>query len=35
LPVGFTEEEMVRLGRSMIAAMCYFLIKKHNGSRMA
>jgi hypothetical protein len=31
VPVGFTEEEMVRLGRSMIAAMCYFLVKKHNG----
>jgi hypothetical protein len=31
LPVGFTEEEMVRLGRSMIAGMCYFLVKKHNG----
>ena len=29
--VGFTEEEMVRLGRSMIASMCYFLVKKHNG----
>lgn len=31
VPVGFTEEEMVRLGRSMIATICYFLIKKHNG----
>jgi hypothetical protein len=31
VPVGFTEEEVVRLGRSMIAAICYFLIKKHNG----
>jgi hypothetical protein len=31
VPVGFTEEEMVRLGRSMIATLCYFLIKKHNG----
>jgi hypothetical protein len=31
VPVGFTEEEMVRLGRSMIAAICYFLVKKHNG----
>jgi hypothetical protein len=30
VPVGFTEEEMVRLGRSMIAAMCYFLVKKYN-----
>ena len=27
VPIGFTEEEMVRLGRSMIAAMCYFLMK--------
>lgn len=31
VPVGFTEEEMVRLGRGMIASICYFLIKKHNG----
>jgi len=31
VPVGFTEEEMVRLGRGMIASMCYFLVKKHNG----
>jgi hypothetical protein len=31
VPVGFTEEEMVRLGRSMIASMCYFLAKTHNG----
>jgi hypothetical protein len=31
VPVGFTEEEMVRLGRSLIATICYFLIKKHNG----
>lgn len=30
VPVGFTEEEMVRLGRSMIASICYFLVKKHN-----
>jgi hypothetical protein len=31
VPVGLTEEEMVRLGRTMIAAMCYFLIKRYNG----
>lgn len=31
VPLGLTEEEMVRLGRTMIAAMCYFLIKKYNG----
>ena len=31
IPVGLTEEEMVRLGRTMIAAMCYFLIKRYNG----
>ena len=31
IPIGFTEEEMVRLGRSMIGAMCYFLAKRHNG----
>lgn len=31
VPVGFSQEEMVRLGRGMIASMCYFLIKKHNG----
>ena len=31
-PVGFSEEEMVRLGRSMIASVCYFLVKKHNAT---
>ncbi|MBX9660403.1 MAG: hypothetical protein K2X00_17735 [Nitrospiraceae bacterium] len=31
IPIGFTEEERVRLGRSMIASVCYFLAKKHNG----
>ena len=30
IPVGLTEEEMVRLGRTMTAAMCYFLIKRNN-----
>lgn len=29
-PVGFTEQEMVRLGRSLVASMCYFLVKTHN-----
>ena len=28
-PVGFTEQEMVRLGRSLVASMCYFLVKTH------
>jgi hypothetical protein len=30
IPIGLTEEEMVRLGRTMVAAMCYFLIKRYN-----
>ena len=30
VPVGLTEQEMVRLGRSLIVAMCYFLVKRHN-----
>jgi hypothetical protein len=29
-PLGVTEEEMARLGRSLAASMCYFLIKRHN-----
>lgn len=29
-PVGFTEQEMARLGRSLVASMCYFLVKLHN-----
>lgn len=29
-PVGFSEEEMTRLGRNLIISMCYFLIKLHN-----
>jgi len=33
IPVGLTQEEMVRLGRSLAAAMCYFLVKVYNGSR--
>jgi hypothetical protein len=32
-PVGFTEEELARLGRSLAASMCYFLVKRHNGGR--
>lgn len=31
-PVGFTEAEYVRLGRQLALSLCYFLIKKHNGS---
>jgi hypothetical protein len=31
IPIGFTAEEMVRLGRSLIASVCYFLVKKFNG----
>ena len=29
-PIGLSEEEMVRLGRSLIAGMAYFLIKRYN-----
>ncbi len=29
-PVGLTEQEMARLGRSLVSSMCYFLIKLHN-----
>lgn len=31
-PIGFTDEEMVRLGRSLVASMCYFLAKLHNST---
>lgn len=31
--LGPTEEEMARLGRSLIASMCYFLVKRHKVSR--
>jgi hypothetical protein len=31
VPLGFTEQEMVRLGRSLIASVSYFLVKKFNG----
>lgn len=30
-PVGLSEMEMVRLGRSLVAGMCYFLITRYNG----
>ena len=30
-PLGLTEEEMVRLGRSLVASMAYFLTKRFNG----
>lgn len=30
-PVGLSEAEMVRLGRSLVASMAYFLVKRYNG----
>jgi hypothetical protein len=30
-PLGLSEEETARLGRSLAVSMCYFLIKRHNG----
>lgn len=30
VPIGFSEEEFVRLGRNICASMCYFVIKKYN-----
>lgn len=30
IPIGFTEEEFARLGRSLIVSFSYFLIKQHN-----
>lgn len=33
IPLGFTEEEMTRLGRSLCASMCYFLVKLYNASK--
>jgi hypothetical protein len=30
IPIGFNEEEFVRLGRNICASMCYFAIKKYN-----
>lgn len=32
IPVGFTEEEFTRFGRNMAMSICYFVIKKLNGS---
>jgi hypothetical protein len=32
-PVGLTQEEMVRLGRSLMASVSYFLIKLYNARR--
>ena len=32
-PVGLDESEMARLGRSLVASMCYFLVKRHNSDR--
>jgi hypothetical protein len=29
--VALTEQEMTRLGRSLIISVCYFLVKEHNG----
>lgn len=29
-PVGLSEQEMARLGRSLVSSMCYFLIELHN-----
>lgn len=29
-PIGFSEEEYVRLGRNICSSMCYFSIKKYN-----
>ena len=30
VPLGFSEEEFVRLGRNLCASMCYFVVKKYN-----
>jgi hypothetical protein len=30
-PVGFTEQEFARLGRSLAVSLCYFLVKTFNG----
>jgi hypothetical protein len=31
-PIGFTEEEFTRLGRSLTVSFCYFLVKTWNAS---
>ncbi len=33
IPVGLSEVESVRLGRSLVVSMCYFLVKHFNGLR--
>lgn len=30
IPLGFSEEEFVRLGRNLCSSMCYFVIKRFN-----
>lgn len=35
VPIGFSEEEFVRLGRNICASMCYFVIKKYNAQQSA
>jgi len=32
IPLGFTEEEFARFGRNLALSVCYFIIKKFNGS---
>jgi len=31
VPIGFSDAEMTRLGRNLVTAMCYFLVKRFNG----
>jgi hypothetical protein len=31
-PIGFSEEEFARLGRSLAVSFCYFLVKRQNAS---
>jgi hypothetical protein len=33
VPVGFTEQEFARLGRSVAVSLCYFLVRRFNASR--
>jgi len=33
VPIGFSEEEFVRLGRNICSSMCYFSIKKYNAQQ--
>lgn len=35
IPIGFSQEEFVRLGRNLCASMCYFLIKQYNADNAA